>query len=47
MFPALTGWTTEDLNVLASLFVNSMVQIAEALEDTDDPVAREEIRRTA
>ena len=46
-FPALTGWTTEDLNVLASLFVNSMVQIAEALEDTDDPVAREEIRRTA
>jgi len=46
-FPALAGWTTDDLNVLASLFVNAMVQIAEALEDTDDPVAREEIRRTA
>jgi AcrR family transcriptional regulator len=46
-FPALAGWTTEDLNVLAGLFVGSMVQIAEALEDADDPVAREEIRRTA
>jgi AcrR family transcriptional regulator len=47
-FPDLNAWTTEDLNVLASLFVNSMVQIAEALEDTaDDAVAREEIRRTA
>jgi AcrR family transcriptional regulator len=46
-FPALAGWTTDDLNVLASLFVNSMVQIAEALEDTDDPAALEEIRRTA
>ena len=46
-FPALSGWTTEDLNVLASLFVNSMVQIADALEDTDDPVVRDEIRATA
>lgn len=46
-FPALSGWTTEDLNTLASLFVNSMVQIAEALEDADDPAAREEIRRSA
>jgi AcrR family transcriptional regulator len=46
-FPGLNLWTTEDLNVLAGLFVNSMVQIAEALEDTEDPVAREEIRRTA
>jgi AcrR family transcriptional regulator len=46
-FPALTAWTTEDLNVLAGLFVNSMVQIAEALEDTEDPAARDEIRRTA
>src|SRR5690349_5274018 len=46
-FPGLNLWTTEDLNTLASLFVNSMVQIAEALEDTDDPAAREEIRRAA
>ena len=47
-FPALQGWTTDDLNVLANLFVNSMVSIAEALEDaTDDPAARDEIRRQA
>jgi AcrR family transcriptional regulator len=46
-FPGLNTWTTEDLNVLAGLFVNSMVQIAEALEDTDVPAARQEIRRTA
>ena len=46
-FPGLNRWTTEDLNVLASLIVNAMVQIAEALEDADDPTAREEIRRTA
>ena len=46
-FPGLNRWTTEDLNVLAGLFVNSMVQIAEALEDAEDPVAREEIRGTA
>ena len=46
-FPALSGWTTDDLNVLASLFVNSMVQIAEGLEDADDPATRDEIRRAA
>jgi AcrR family transcriptional regulator len=46
-FPGLNAWSTEDLNVLAGLFVNSMVSIAEALEDTDDQAAREEIRRTA
>jgi AcrR family transcriptional regulator len=46
-FPALAHWKTDDLNVLASLFVNAMVQIAEALEDTGDSVARDEIRRTA
>jgi AcrR family transcriptional regulator len=46
-FPALHHWSTEDLNVLASLFVNAMVSIAEAFEDNTDPGAREEIRRTA
>lgn len=46
-FPALRDWTTDDLNVLASLFVNSMVQIADALEDTDDPAVRTEIHATA
>ncbi len=47
-FPALQGWTTDDLNVLANLMVNSMVSIAEALEDAaDDPGAQAEIRRSA
>lgn len=46
-FPGLSAWTTEDLNVLAGLFVNSMVSIAEALQDAGDPVAVAEIRRTA
>jgi AcrR family transcriptional regulator len=46
-FPGLNRWTTEDLNVLAGLFVNSMIQIAEALEDTVDPATRDEIRRVA
>ena len=30
-FPELTTWSTEDLNILASLFVNSMIIIAEAI----------------
>ena len=46
-FPGLNSWTTEDLNVLAGLFVNSMVSIAEALGDTEDTATRDEIRRTA
>ena len=29
-FPGLNDWSTDDLNVLASLFVNSMIVIAEA-----------------
>jgi hypothetical protein len=43
----MSHWTTEDLNVLASLFVGSMVSVAEALEDAEDPAARDEIRRLA
>ena len=35
-FPGLNDWSTEDLNVLASLFVNSMIVIAEAIEDAQD-----------
>src|ERR1700738_5205455 len=31
-FPRLNQWSTEDLNVLATLFVNSMIVVAEALE---------------
>jgi AcrR family transcriptional regulator len=46
-FPLLREWTAEDLNVLASLFVNAMVSIAEDLEDAGDPAEEEEIRRTA
>ena len=46
-FPDLREWSTEDLNILASLFVNSMIIIAEALEDATDAAAVEEITRTA
>src|SRR5215211_2818040 len=46
-FPGLTAWSSEDLNILASLFVNSMIVIAEAIEDAGDPAALEEIKRTA
>ena len=46
-FPELRDWSTEDLNILASLFVNSMIIIAEALEDAVDAAAVQEITRTA
>ena len=46
-FPALNAWSTDDLNVLATLFVNSMIVVAEALEDVQSADALEEIRRTA
>ncbi len=46
-FPELRDWSTADLNVLAGLFVNSMILIAEALEDATDPAAVDEITRTA
>ena len=46
-FNGLNGWSTEDLNVLASLFVNSMIVIAEAIEDAQTSEALEDIRRAA
>ncbi|MGV0634567.1 TetR family transcriptional regulator [Mycolicibacillus trivialis] len=46
-FTGLNEWSTEDLNVLATLFVNSMIFIAESIEDIQNPAALEEIRRTA
>ncbi|MBI3214173.1 MAG: TetR family transcriptional regulator [Mycobacterium sp.] len=46
-FPGLGQWSSEDLNILASLFVNAMISIAEALEDATDPAAIAEIRDTA
>ncbi|MDA2894650.1 TetR family transcriptional regulator [Mycolicibacterium sp. BiH015] len=46
-FPNLNTWSSEDLNILASVFVNSMIVIAESLEDATDPASIEEIRRIA
>ncbi len=46
-FPGLTNWSSEDLNILASLFVNSMIVIAEAIEDASDQAALQEIKRIA
>jgi AcrR family transcriptional regulator len=46
-FPGLNSWSTEDLNILASLFVNAMISIAEAIEDAQNPTALAEIRRVA
>lgn len=46
-FPGLNKWSSEDLNILASLFVNAMIVIAEAIEDANDPAALDEIKRVA
>jgi AcrR family transcriptional regulator len=46
-FPGLNDWSTEDLNILASLFVNTMIVVAEAIEDAPDAAAQEEIKRMA
>src|SRR5689334_22996684 len=46
-FPGLNTWSSEDLNILATLFVNAMIVIAEAIEDANDAAAIEEIKRTA
>jgi AcrR family transcriptional regulator len=43
-FPGLSPWSTEDLNVLAMLFVNAMIATAEAIEDAQSAEALEEIR---
>ena len=46
-FPGLNSWSAEDLNILSSLFVNSMIVIAEAIEDAADANALDEIRHVA
>jgi AcrR family transcriptional regulator len=46
-FPGLNQWSSEDLNILASLFVNSMILIAEAIEDAQAAAALDEIKRIA
>jgi AcrR family transcriptional regulator len=46
-FPGLNTWSGEDLTILATLIVNAMISIAEAIEDAGDPTSLEEIRRIA
>ena len=46
-FPGLKNWSSEDLNILANLFVNAMISIAELVEDVADPAALEAIKQTA
>jgi AcrR family transcriptional regulator len=48
-FPMVSAWTTEDLQMLAGLIVNTMIATVEALLDApdDSPAADAEIRRTA
>lgn len=46
-FPGLRNWSSEDLNVLADLFVTAMISIAESIEDATDKAALDEIRSTA
>lgn len=48
-FPALSGWTTDDLQMLSGLIVNAMIATVESLLDAapDSPHAEREIARTA
>lgn len=46
-FPGLNAWSTEDLNVLATLFVNSMIVTAEAIEDSPSADVLAQIKGTA
>ncbi|MBS9536040.1 TetR family transcriptional regulator [Mycobacterium sp. M1] len=46
-FPGLGGWSTDDLNILAGLYVNSMIVTAEALEEAPDPEAIADIKDVA
>ncbi|MGH3957923.1 TetR family transcriptional regulator [Mycobacterium sp.] len=45
-FDGLNAWSTEDLNILATLFVNSMIVIAESIEDAQGAEALADIKRT-
>jgi AcrR family transcriptional regulator len=45
--PGLNRWSTEDLNILAGLFVNVMIVIAEAIDDAQDAAALVEIKHVA
>lgn len=46
-FPGLSGWSAEDLNILAGLFVNVMTVNAEAIEESPDADALAEIKHVA
>jgi hypothetical protein len=46
-FSGLNTWSGEALDILTSLFVNSMIVIAEAIKDANDTAAIDEIKRTA
>lgn len=48
-FPYLSGWSTEDLHMMAGLIVNAMVSTAEAIVDAppDSPEAEDEAIRAA
>lgn len=46
-FPGMKDWSSEDLNILANLFVNAMISIAETAEDAADAAALDAIKATA
>ncbi|MDR3664667.1 MAG: TetR family transcriptional regulator [Mycobacterium sp.] len=45
--PGLAAWSSEDLNILAGLFVNAMIATAESLDDANDAKALEEVKQVA
>lgn len=45
--PGLDGWSAEDLNILAGLFVNAMIVTAEAIDEAPDAEALAEIKQVA
>lgn len=45
--PGLSAWSSEDLNILAGLFVNSMMVTAESIDDANDAKALDDIKQTA
>ncbi len=45
--PGLTTWSAEDLNIVAGLFVNTMMTTAESIDDANDAKALDDVKRTA
>lgn len=46
-FPGMNAWSTEDLYILASLYVNSMIGIAESIDDSQSSDAAADVRTKA